>query len=200
MITFRRRHTSLRAAAAQLDNLVMIDALSKSHAMTGWRLGWTVSSRALADRLARFNGATLFGCSQFIQDAAAFALRNDDVYVEKMRLEYLARRDLVVERVNALPGLRCDTPDAGMFVMIDVSGTGRDGLRFAEELFEATGVSTVPGSGFGPSARDYVRLTLAQDRETLGDAFDRIERFLRAPAGRGGSTADTSDRQAEVSG
>jgi arginine:pyruvate transaminase len=180
MITFRRRHTSLRAATAALDNLIMVDALSKSHAMSGWRIGWTVTSPALADRLARFNGATLFGCSQFIQDAAAFALRNDDVYVEEMRLEYLARRDLVVGRINAIPGLRCDTPDAGMFVMIEVSGTGCDGLRFAERLFEASGVSTVPGSGFGPSARDYVRLTLAQDRATLGRALDRIERFARA--------------------
>jgi arginine:pyruvate transaminase len=178
MITFKRRHMSLRASAAELDNLIMIDALSKSHAMSGWRIGWTVSPADVADRLARFNGATLFGCSQFIQDAAAYALRNDDVHVEKMRLEYLARRDLVVARVDAIPGLRCDTPDAGMFVMIDVAGTGRDGARFAQELFAATGVSTVPGAGFGPSAHDYVRLTLAQDRSTLGEAFDRIEGFV----------------------
>lgn len=177
MITFRRRHVSLRAAAERLDNLVMVDALSKSHAMSGWRIGWTVSPPALAARLARFNGATLFGCSQFIQDAAAFALRNDDIYVERMRLEYLARRELMVGALAAMPGLRCEAPDAGMFVMLDVRGTGLDGSRFAEGLFEATGVSTVPGIGFGRTTRDYVRISLAQDQATLGRALDRIARW-----------------------
>jgi len=178
MITFSRRHTSLRAAAAQTDNVVMVDALSKSHAMSGWRIGWTVSPEPLAERLARYGAAMLFGCSQFIQDAAAFALRNDDVYVEKMRLEYLARRDMIVAGLNALPGLRCALPDAGMFVMVDVSGTGMDGLAFAGRLFDAEGVSTVPGVGFGPSARDYVRISLAQDRATLARALARIARFV----------------------
>ena len=178
MITFSQRHTSLRAAAAQTDNVVMVDALSKSHAMSGWRIGWTVSPEPLAERLARYGAAMLFGCSQFIQDAAAFALRNDDVYVEKMRLEYLARRDIVVAGLNALPGLRCTLPDAGMFVMVDVSGTGMDGLAFAGRLFDAEGVSTVPGVGFGPSARAYVRISLAQDRATLARALARIARFV----------------------
>jgi arginine:pyruvate transaminase len=181
MITFSRRHTSLRAAAAQTDNVVMVDALSKSHAMSGWRIGWTVSPEPLAGRLARYGAAMLFGCSQFIQDAAAFALRNDDVYVEKMRLEYLARRDLLVAGLNALPGLRCAVPDAGMFVMVDVSGTGMDGLAFAERLFDAAGVSTVPGVGFGPSGRNYVRISLAQDRATLTRALERIAGFLPHP-------------------
>ena len=105
-------------------------------AMSGWRIGWTVSPQPLAERLARLGMAMLFGCSQFIQDAAAFALRNDDVYVEKMRLEYLARRDLMVKRLNAIPGLRCDTPDAGMFVMLSVDGLGMDGESFAFKLLE----------------------------------------------------------------
>ena len=184
MITFRERHTSLRAAARETDNVVMVDALSKSHAMSGWRIGWTVTPVPLAERLARLNAAMLFGCSQFIQDAAAFALRNDDVYVERMRLEYLARRDLLVAGLNAVPGLRCAVPDAGMFLMVDVSGTGLDGLGFAEGLFDAERVSTVPGVGFGPSARDYVRISMAQDRATLTDAVVRIGRFI---AGLGGA-------------
>ena len=108
--------------------------LSKVHRACGWRIGWAVAPEPLAERLARFGGATLFGCSQFIQDAAAYALRHDDVYVEKMRLEYQARRDFVVERINAMPRLACDTPDAGMFVMMNTSATGLDGQRFAEAL------------------------------------------------------------------
>lgn len=177
MITFRERHRSLRSSAKELDNLIMVDALSKSHAMSGWRIGWAVAPEAVAQRLARFGGATLFGCSQFIQDAAAYALRNDDVYVEKMRLEYLARRDFMVSRINSMPGLQCDSPDAGMFVMMNTRGTGMDGLQFARALLEAAAISTVPGSGFGPSARDFVRVTLAQDQKQLARAMDRLEAF-----------------------
>jgi len=177
LITFKQPHRSLRSCARELDNLIMVDALSKSHAMSGWRIGWAVAPCPVAERLARFGGSTLFGCSQFIQDAAAYALRNDDVHVERMRLEYLARRDLVVERINAIPGLRCASPDAGMFVMVDVSGRGMDGQAFAEALLERCGVSVVPGVGFGPSARDFVRLTLAQDRAQLQRALDRIAAF-----------------------
>jgi arginine:pyruvate transaminase len=65
-----------------------------------------------------------------------------------------------------------------MFVMVDVSGTGLDGLAFAERLFDAQGVSTVPGVGFGPSGRNYVRISLAQDRATLARALARIATFV----------------------
>ncbi|MFM7272539.1 MAG: aminotransferase class I/II-fold pyridoxal phosphate-dependent enzyme, partial [Gammaproteobacteria bacterium] len=83
----------------------------------------------------------------------------------------------IVGALAAMPGLRCEAPDAGMFVMLDVRGTGLDGIRFAEGLFAATGVSTVPGIGFGGTTRDYVRISLAQDQATLRRALDRIGRW-----------------------
>lgn len=178
MITFARRHTSLRAAAKHLDNVIMVDGLSKSHAMSGWRVGWAVAPKALIPHLSHFAGATVFGCPQFIQDAAAFALRHDEYYVAKMREEYRTRRDYVVERINAIDGLNCQAPDAGMFVMADVSALGLDGRQFAEALLEEQQVCTVPGEGFGESTRNYVRITLAQSVEVLRKAFDRIEAFV----------------------
>ena len=131
MITFTQPHTSLRKAASALDNIVVIDGLSKSHAMTGWRLGWTVSDLALADRLLEFTSATLFGCCQFVQDAAVHALTNDEDYIAGVRDEYRRRRDYVCQRIAAIPSLSCEVPAAGMFVMVNVAATGRDGLAFA---------------------------------------------------------------------
>ncbi|MGL6162299.1 pyridoxal phosphate-dependent aminotransferase [Microbulbifer sp.] len=191
MITFARRHTSLRTAAEHLDNIVVIDGLSKSHAMSGWRLGWAVARGPLVERLAEFAGATIFGCPQFIQETAAFALEFDTYFVKQMRDAYEKRRDLIVPRINGIPGLRCSSPEAGMFVMVDVSRValskaGGSGQAFAEALLDAERVSVLPGAPFGPSAANHVRLTLAADEAELSRALDRIERFVTSGSRRAG--------------
>ncbi|WKD49161.1 pyridoxal phosphate-dependent aminotransferase [Microbulbifer spongiae] len=178
MITFARRHTSLRTAAEALDNIVVIDGLSKSHAMSGWRLGWAVARGPLVERLAQFAGATIFGCPQFIQEAAAFALEFDSYFVKQMRDAYKRRRDLIVARIGRIPGLNCYSPEAGMFVMVDVSEVAASGQEFAEALLDAERVSVLPGAPFGRSAVNHVRLTLAAEEAELTRALDRIERFV----------------------
>jgi arginine:pyruvate transaminase len=183
LITYRQPHVSLRASARSLDNTVMVDGLSKSHAMSGWRVGWAVAPRELVPHLTRFAGATMFGCPQFIQDASAYALAHNIEHVERMRREYQRRRDYVVERINALPGLSCQAPDAGMFVMVNVGALGTNGDGFAERLLEQVRVTVVPGSAFGPSAANFVRVTLCQPMDVLVRALDRIEAMLRAPLG-----------------
>ncbi len=180
MITFEGRHVSLRTAAERLENVIVIDGLSKSHAMTGWRLGWVVTHQDLVEHLLRFSSATIFGCSQFVQDAAAFALQNDEEYMAEVRSEYKNRRDFVCDRIASIPRLDCAKPEAGMFVMLDVRGLGTDGMRFAEDLLEKQRVSVLPGEGFGRSTRDYVRLSLAQPLECLEASMDRIERFVNS--------------------
>jgi arginine:pyruvate transaminase len=180
MFTYDGRHRSLRTSAENLDNVVMIDGLSKSHAMSGWRIGWAVAPPSLVEKLGAYAGATLFGCPQFIQDAAAFALENDQDYVDEMRREYLARRDLVLKRLEKLEGLECHKPRAGMFIMCDVGGTGMDGREFASRLLDAELVSVVPGDAFGPSAANCVRIGLAQPPHVLKRACKRIVRFIEA--------------------
>lgn len=177
MFCYEGQHFSARASARSLDNVVMIDGLSKSHAMSGWRMGWVVAPPEFTRRLGDFAGATLFGSPQFIQDASAFALENDQVYVEEMREEYRERRDLVLQRLGEVPALRCSRPHAGMFIMCDVSGTGLDGLAFADRLLEDQGVSVIPGEAFGSSTRDYVRIGLAQKRTVLKRACKRLRDF-----------------------
>ena len=180
MFTYDGKHRSLRACVECLDNVVMIDGLSKSHAMSGWRIGWAVGPQELVQKLGDFAGATLFGCPQFIQDASAFALENDQHYVARMREEYRQRRDLVLKRLGKLPGLRCHQPRAGMFIMCEVGDTGMDGREFASRLLDAEKVSVVPGDAFGPSASHCVRIGLAQPGHVLKRACKRIKRFIEA--------------------
>jgi arginine:pyruvate transaminase len=179
MFVYEGRHRSARAAVAQLDNVVMIDGLSKSHAMSGWRMGWAVAPPALVQRLGAFAAATLFGSPQFIQDASAFALENDQAYVARMREEYRQRRDFVLAKLGKISSLSCCRPRAGMFIMCNVSATGLSGRQFAERLLDEQLVSVVPGDAFGPSAADFVRIGLAQDMSVLKKACKRIRRFCR---------------------
>ena len=93
-------------------------------------------------------------------------------------MEYRNRRDYACDRVNRIKGLSCQKPEAGMFLMIDVSGIASNGLEFARDLLDKEGVSVLPGEGFGRSTRNFIRLSLTHPVEGLEKAFDRIERFV----------------------
>jgi len=180
LFTFETPHVSLLRVVDDRSNIVVIDGLSKSHAMTGWRIGWAIGSQPVVDALIRFSGAAFFGVNQFVQDGAACALDRDAPDVERMRLEYLKRRDYAASRLDPLNQLDYFLPQAGMFIMIDASPAGMDGQQFARRLLDETGVSTIPGGGFGQSTANYVRLSLTKEVDVLAGAFDRIERMLGA--------------------
>jgi len=179
MITFDHRHISLRAAAAQLDNVVVVDGLSKSHAMSGWRIGWAVAAQSLVHHLSDYSSATMFGCCQFVQDAATYTLQHNDLHLASMCREYQRRRDFVVEQVATIDGIHCDCPAAGLFVMINVGECCDSGDDFSRALLQQQRVSTVPGSSFGPSTVQYIRVSLAQPLPMLAIAFERIAQFVQ---------------------
>jgi arginine:pyruvate transaminase len=180
MFTYENPHISLRTAAERLDNIVVIDGLSKSHAMSGWRVGWAVAPVELTAHLGRFSSMSMFGSPQFIQDAAAFALNNDEYYVREMRNKYQTRRDLVCSRLEEIPKLECLRPESGMFIMVDVSALFADDKEFAQRLLDAEKVSVLPGSAFGQSTRGHIRFSLVQPEEVLIEGCKRLERFVRS--------------------
>ncbi|MEM7100240.1 MAG: pyridoxal phosphate-dependent aminotransferase [Pseudomonadota bacterium] len=179
LITFDEPHVSMLNCTEDLSNVIVIDGLSKSHAMSGWRVGWAITSEEMAGHLTRMSGATFFGASQFIQDAAAYALANDARDVEEMRVEYQRRRDFVVSRLQQIPKLNLHTPQGGMFVMIDVSAVAEDGEAFSRGLLDTEGVAVLPGRCFGPSGSVYVRLSLTEPVEILGNALDRVANYCQ---------------------
>ncbi len=178
MLTYRRPHVSLRTAAESLDRLVVIDGLSKSHAMSGWRMGWAVGQKDLIHHLGNFSAMSIFGCPQFIQDAATFALNNDEYYVKDMRDRYELRRDKVCERLDQIPSISYHKPESGMFIMIDVSKVEADDRVFAKKLLDAECVSVLPGIAFGDSTRGHVRFSLVQPMSVLMEGCDRLQKFI----------------------
>jgi arginine:pyruvate transaminase len=181
-VTFEGEHVSPAALPGMAERTVTINSLSKSHAMTGWRLGWAVAPAPLIPHVVNLALCMLYGCPGFIQDAALAALRTGPAEVERMRVVYRARRDLVHRRLSQATGLGCHLPAAGMFMMVDVSGTGQSAYQFSEGLLDAQGVSVLAGEAFGPSAAGHIRLSLGMPEPVLETACDRIVAYARSLA------------------
>jgi len=180
MFTYDRKHRSARFAVESLDNLISIDCLSKSHAMSGWRVGWTLAPASLSAMLEEFAGASLFGSPQFIQDASAYALDTDQDSVKAMSDEYERRAIAMVEALSRCSNVTPVSPAAGMFIMLDVRETGLDGWQFAEQLLDSAGVSVIPGGAFGVQSDAFVRVSLTQSKQVLLKAAERIESFCKS--------------------
>jgi len=177
---FGTPHQSPLAIDGMMERGAMLSSLSKSHAMTGWRCGWAVTTPALAERLDRLARAMFFGVVQFIQDAGAVALADQGAELAHIRASYVKRAHVAVDTLAEAPGIAARMPDAGMYVFADVRGTGLDGKQFARGLLDAEGVSVTPGEGFGPSGAGHVRITLGVREDRLREACHRIVRYARS--------------------
>lgn len=177
-LTFEREHVSIAALDGMAERTVTIASLSKSHAMAGWRVGWVIGPQALIGHLGRLALCMLYGLPGFIQEAALTAFEQKAQIVAAMREVYRRRRDVVYERLSRVPGLRCLLPEAGMFMMVDVSGFGLDTVDFTWQLFRAHGVSLLDASAFGETANGFVRLGFVVDESRLVEACDRIAAFV----------------------
>jgi arginine:pyruvate transaminase len=188
-LDFGLPHHSPLSLPGMMDRGVLISSLSKSHAMTGWRCGWAVTSRELAGHLDRLAGAMFFGVAQFVQDAGAVAVGSSGDELERLRTAYQRRAVAVVDALAEVHGVRVRMPDAGMYVFADIRGTGLDGKQFARGLLDAEGVSVTPGEGFGPSGAGHVRITLGVSEDRLREACGRIAKFA-AQVARAGAPAE----------
>lgn len=173
-------HISPGSLPGMAERTATLNSLSKSHAMTGWRVGWVVGSAELAGHLENLALCMLYGSPDFIQDAAVVALEQPLAELEAMRDAYRQRRDLVCERLAGCPGIKALKPDGGMFVMVDIRETGLSAQAFADRLLDQEGVSVLAGEAFGPSAAGHIRLGLVLGAEALDDACRRIARCARA--------------------
>ena len=168
-------HTSPMRCRAARRNVITINSLSKSHAMTGWRIGWVIAPQDVTEALITLAQPYYFGVNQFAQIAAATAIADGGVPVQINNL-FRERRNVLVDGLRKSPNLRFSMPQGGMFVLVDVSATGQDGLAFAETLLEAEGVALVPGYGFGVSLSHHVRIGFLFEASTLAEAARRIVR------------------------
>ena len=183
-LVFDAEHVSPASLPGMAERTVTVSSLSKSHAMTGWRLGWAVAPAELAGHLGNLALCMLYGSPPFIQDAALAALGHPPQQLEEMKTAYRRRCDLVMRRLGNAPGLRCYRPQGGMFVMVDVRGTGLTSMDFGGRLLDIEGVAVLPAEAFGPSAVGHVRISLGTVDSELEQACDRIRRFAETLAAK----------------
>ncbi len=176
-LTFEADHISPCSLPGMAERTVTVSSLSKSHAMTGWRVGWTVSPVDLVRHFENLALCMLYGGPGFVHDGAVAALTKDIAEVAEMKTEIRARRDLVCSLLANLPGLECLRPDAGMFVMIDIRASSLSAFDFASRLLDEQAVSVLPADAFGPSAEGHLRLGLCTKQDRLRFACERISAF-----------------------
>jgi arginine:pyruvate transaminase len=176
-LVYDGEHASALAIRGCEERVAVVGSLSKSHAMTGFRHGWMVGPEELVDHVDALLQSMLFGSPPFVQDAGLAALEGPQGEIAAMRDAYARRARLVVDALRQVPGIAPHAPEAGMFVMADVRGSGLPALEWALQLLEAQGVSVTPTDGFGPSGAGHVRIGLVADEERLAEACRRIAAF-----------------------
>lgn len=189
-LTFEAEHCMIAGLPGMAERTVTVGSLSKSQAMAGWRIGWMLAPEALIGHARNLALCMLYGLPGFIQEAATTALTEARDQMDRMRDIYRRRRDLALEELRPATKLTALSPQAGMFLLLDVRRTGLSALDFAWALYRAEGVSLLDGAAFGPSTAGFVRLSFAIGDDELQEGCRRICRFAeRLAAGRAAEKA-----------
>jgi aspartate/methionine/tyrosine aminotransferase len=160
------------------DQTILIDGFSKAWAMTGWRLGFGVFPKYIADAVGALMLNTVSCTATFVQDAGIAALTGDDKPVQAMHDEFLRRRDMLVEGLNQIPGVTCKLPGGAFYVFPNFSAIDTDDIRLATHILDEGNVAVLGGSTFGPNGRGFIRLSYANSEENLREALLRIRKAL----------------------
>jgi aspartate/methionine/tyrosine aminotransferase len=169
---------SIATEPGMLERTILLDGFSKTFAMTGWRCGYAAVPEPLVDPLVRFFVNSTSCVPPFVQLGGIAALQGPMDDVDAMMAEFRARRALVVEGLNALPGVSCRMPRGAFYAFPNVAGTGFAADELARRLLDETGVALLAGSAFGRVGVDNLRLSYANSRENLARALERIGAFL----------------------
>ncbi len=173
---------SIMSLPGMREHTILLDGFSKSYAMTGWRLGYGVMPTALAEHVTRLMVNSNSCTASFVQLAGLAALEGDQGSVTRMVAEFKRRRDLVVDGLNTLPGVRCVRPHGAFYVFPNITGTGRSSAEVAERLLTEAGVATLSGTAFGEYGEGYLRLSYANSEDNLREALARMRPVLAALA------------------
>jgi len=160
------------------DRLIVLDGWSKTYAMTGWRLGWSVWPEQFIELVTRMAINSYSCVSAANQVAAIAALEGPHDFLEDMMKQFTRRRKLIVDGLNSMPGVTCNNPGGAFYVFPNISGTGMTGEKFAEKCLYEAGVAIVPGTSFGKSAKDFVRFSFANSYENIEKALEKIKKIL----------------------
>jgi len=174
-------HLSIGAIGSEIFNRTIISSgFAKAYSMTGWRLGYLAGPVELIKAVTTLQSHSTSNVCTFAQYGAIAALEGSQDCVEEMRQAFAARRQVMLNRLNAIPGLICPKPDGAFYMFPDISKTGMKSLEFCDALLESQQVAVVPGIAFGVD--DCIRLSYATDMASIEKGMDRLEKFVREKA------------------
>lgn len=169
--------TSIAEVRPDFDRFLAIGSFSKTYAMTGWRCGFVIGGEDLIAPMSLLQEGLTSSLPGFVQEAAIAAIEGPQTDVGMMVASYAERREILIDRINAIDGLRVIRPEATFYAFVNVKEWGLSSWELAIALLENHNLATIPGSAFGPAGEGYLRLTFAVSPETINDACDRLEAF-----------------------
>jgi aspartate/methionine/tyrosine aminotransferase len=179
-IIYGGEYLSMLRYPGMAERTLIIDGFSKSFAMTGWRLGYTLAPPEVVPALLMMAVNTYTCVAEFTQYAAIDALRDREGNTAHMVGEFSRRREQFVRDLNRVPGFRCLPPEGAFYAWVDITGTGVSAEDLCRILLEDAGVAGIPGAAFGPSGKDFIRFSFASSMATLHEAVERIAKVSTA--------------------
>ena len=178
-LTYGQRHVSMANITDMYERTIIVNGFSKSHAMTGWRMGYVCAPKPIVAAMTKLHQFGIMSAPTTSQYAAVEAMRNGDRDIEHMREEYDRRRRYLVENLNRI-GLSCFEPKGAFYVFPDIRSTGLSSDEFCERFLREQRVAVIPGSAFGPGGEGFVRACYAASMKDIAEAVRRMEIFLHS--------------------
>lgn len=170
-------HRSIASFGPEIfQRSIISNGFAKAFSMTGWRVGYIAGPVEIVKAMTKIQSHSTSNVCTFAQYGAIAALESPQDCIEEMVKAFSERRQYILERVRAIPGLNCPTPNGAFYVFIDISQTGLKSRDFCQKLLETQKVAAIPGIAFG--ADDCIRLSYATDLKTIEKGFDRIDKFI----------------------
>ena len=179
-IYYGEKPLSISSIPGMAERTIILDGFSKIYAMTGWRLGYGVMPKWMADAVNMLMVNSNSCTASFTQRAGLAAITGPQDDAVKMVREFQARRDLFVRELNTIPGVRCQVPEGAFYAFPNIAGTGWKSKALADALLEKGGVACLSGTSFGAYGEGYLRFSMANSLENLNEAAARMRRFLTA--------------------
>ncbi len=178
-LSYGLHHTSPANIEGLRDRTIVVNGFSKSHAMTGWRLGYVCGPKEVVSQILKLHQFGIMSAPTMSQYAAIEALKEGDGDIEAMKAEYDERRKFLVAGLRKI-GLECFEPRGAFYVFPSIRKTGLPSDEFCERLLVAEKVAVISGTAFGPGGEGFVRMCYAASIENIQEALTRIERFLKS--------------------
>jgi|SRR3989344_5347652 len=170
------------SSIAEYDNcqerVIILNGFSKAFAMTGWRLGYAVAPKKIAEKIGLMIQTVISGLPPFIQYGGVAALTGSMECVQNMVEEYRKRRKIMVEGMNQLPGVSCLVPDGALYAFPNISATGYSSIDFTMLMLEKAKVAVLPGDDFGKMGAGFIRVTFASSQEDIREGVKRMQGVL----------------------